>query len=841
MTPSQKLPESVGDIRGRQGSFQPMPNGAPQSGQIDILRLAWRNKALLILGLIAGLGWGYYKHIQEPVSYISAANIQIVEPVSSALPVKGLETPRERRSLADEAEVMRSEGLLKRAAELGALAETPQFSGWNADSIAVSLASSLRIVPSGSGGNSNSIFQISYQCGDPVSSQRVVQSVVDSYAEHLQTNYTSVGKETAELIQSARNEVLARLEMLEGDFDTFRQSSPLVIRDGQTASIHRENADNFLSQKQTLLVRKMQLETTLRIARESIAAKEPIESVLMAISGSMLVSASDPVASAAEFEDRTTAAKVRQIEQETRLTPSEAMRESRLLPLEIEYNNSQEQFGTSHPAVKSLKTQVDLVRSSIERMEKSETDYQERLKGVIESTPNATNPVLTDPLAAIRRSLEMRLLALSQQLTAVEQEIEVFDKAYNYEMDIAKSENAAEMEVARFNREIKRQQALYDRIMARLDEINIVSEAGALKIFALQTPKRGSEITPPMSKSLATGGFLGLLLAGALAYLKEVSDKSYRSAEQIAEHLGMPVIGHVPVVKPETKLANASESGMDASLISFYRPKCQTSESFKALRTALYFSNRSADIKVLQVTSPTPGDGKSTVAANLAISMAQSGKSVVLIDSDLRRPRVQKLFGIENEKGLAWLLTQLPRNPSPELVKEMLAEVVVESSANNLSIIGAGARPDNPSELLSSSQFDTLMTVLKGLFDLVIIDSPPLLAVTDPSTLASRVDGVLLVVRLKKNAKPVAARALRMLETLEANVIGVVVNGVGSRAARAYGKYADTDGYQNSGRNYQYGYGYSYGSYSYGQYDSYYDDKQELLRAAEKTPRKVKV
>ncbi|HBJ37220.1 MAG TPA: hypothetical protein DDZ51_21185, partial [Planctomycetaceae bacterium] len=123
-------------------------------------------------------------------------------------------------------------------------------------------------------------------------------------------------------------------------------------------------------------------------------------------------------------------------------------------------------------------------------------------------------------------------------------------------------------------------------------------------------------------------------------------------------------------------------------------------------------------------------------------------------------------------------------------------------------------------------------------FDLVIIDSPPLLAVTDPSTLASRVDGVLLVVRLKKNAKPAAARASRMLETLEANVIGVVVNGVGSRAARAYGKYADADGHQNSGRVYQYGYGYSYGSYSYGQYDAYYNDKEELRKAAEKTPKK---
>ena len=479
MTTTQKQLESV-DNRGPQSSLQPTAGGSPQGAQIDVLRLAWRNKALLILGLIAGLGWGYYKHIQAPISYISSASIQIVEPVAKVFPVDGPDSRRERRSFADEAEVMRSEGILKQAAELGALTETPQFSGWNVESIAVSLASDIKIVPSGSGGPSNSIFQISYQCGDPVSTQRVVQSVVDAYAEHLQIQYTSVGKETVDLIQSARNEVLVRLESLEREFDAFRRSSPLVIRDGQTTSIHRENADNFLSQKQSLLVRKMQLETTLRIANESIAAKEPIESVLMALSASMLVSSNENVNTASLVNDRELTAKIKQIERESLLTPSEQMRESRLLPLEIEFDNLQQQFGTSHPAVRSLKMQVDLVRGSVERLAKSEAEYQTRLREAMEASLQADEeqtPV--DPMASIRRSLEFRLLALSQQLKAVEQEIAVFDKAYNDEMSIAKSENAAEMEVARFNREIDRQQSLYDRIVARLDEINIVAEAGA--------------------------------------------------------------------------------------------------------------------------------------------------------------------------------------------------------------------------------------------------------------------------------------------------------------------------------------------------------------------------
>lgn len=804
------------------------------AGQIDFFRLAWRYKVLLVVGILLGLGWGYYQYIQLPVAYVSTANIQIVEPAASALPIEGIDGGGKRRSLSDEAEVMRSEGLLKRAVEIGNLPDTPQFSGWNTESIAASLASSgsgLRIGALGRGQqNSSNIFSISFQGSDPITTQRIVQSIVDAYADHLQSQYSNVGKETVELIQSARNEVLARLETLEKEFDEFRQVSPLVIRDGHTASIHRENADHFLTQKQALVVRKMQLETTLRVAKEAIEADAPLESVLMALSGSTLVADRTAPLESKVVQD-IKAARVRQFEQEAKISPSQRTREERLLPLEIEYNNLLLQFGAEHPAVKSLKTQVDLVAASIARLEKAEEEFTAKLREFEDAPPVDGKWQEVDVEQAIRRNLDLKLMSLNQQLIATQQEMDMFEKAYDYEMEIAKSENTAEMTVARFNREIARQQALYDRIVARLDEINLASEAGALRVFPLQSAKRGSQLTPPMSKSLLLGAFMGLMLAGALAYLREVSDKSYRSAEQVSEHLGVPVIGHVPLVKGETQLATAWATGLDPHLVAYYRPKSQSSEAFKAIRTALYFSNRSGDFKILQVTSPTPGDGKSTVAANLAIAMAQSGKSVLLVDTDLRRPRVQELFAIERQRGTAWLLTQLTKNPTPQQVKELLGEAIVESPVPNLSIMGAGARPDNPSELLSSTQFDVLSQVLRGLFDAVIIDSPPLLAVTDPSTLASRVDGVLLVVRLKKNAKPLAARASRMLETLQANVIGVVVNGVGSRTARGYGRYSDNEGYYNRGQHYQYGYGYSYGSSSEGKYDEYYSDEPELAKS----------
>ncbi len=147
----------------------------------------------------------------------------------------------------------------------------------------------------------------------------------------------------------------------------------------------------------------------------------------------------------------------------------------------------------------------------------------------------------------------------------------------------------------------------------------------------------------------------------------------------------------------------------------------------------------------------------------------------------------------------------------------MLSEAILETGVPNLSLMVAGDRPDNPAELLSSVAFEELLNQLREKFDMIIIDSPPLLAVSDPSNVVRRADAVLMVIRLRKNAKPLVARACRMLEALEANVMGVVVNGVGSRQARGYGKGSD------AGMYYGYGYGYSYGS-EQGAYSEYYDE-----------------
>ena len=197
---------------------------------------------------------------------------------------------------------------------------------------------------------------------------------------------------------------------------------------------------------------------------------------------------------------------------------------------------------------------------------------------------------------------------------------------------------------------------------------------------------------------------------------------------------------------------------------------------------------------MIQVTSPNPGDGKTTLASNLAVSIANSGKRVLLLDADFRHPKIHKYFGLDDSVGLSSVISE----------KDEVSEAIQETAVANLWAMACGPRPQNPADVLTSARLTELIAMLREKYDFIIIDSPPLLAVTDPSVVAPRVDAVALVIRLTKSARHDATQAAEMLSALGAQPLGIVVNGVG----RKHGRY---------GYNYRYG-GYRYGGYRYGTY-----------------------
>lgn len=200
------------------------------------------------------------------------------------------------------------------------------------------------------------------------------------------------------------------------------------------------------------------------------------------------------------------------------------------------------------------------------------------------------------------------------------------------------------------------------------------------------------------------------------------------------------------------------------------------------------------DHNVIQVTSPRPSDGKSTLASNLAVTIARSGKSVLLIDADLRRPRQHKLFGLDSAIGLA---SVVENGTEPSDAYQPIP------GCDNLWIMSCGPRPKNPSELLSSSKFTAVLGFLRERFDFLIVDTPPVLAVSDPSAVAGQVDGVLLCLQIDNQARPVAPRACDMLREAGAELTGVVINAIGSGVS----SYV----YNYHAKRYGYDYAYKYG------------------------------
>jgi len=305
----------------------------------------------------------------------------------------------------------------------------------------------------------------------------------------------------------------------------------------------------------------------------------------------------------------------------------------------------------------------------------------------------------------------------------------------------------------------------------------------------------GVKVAPSAFQMIVGGLLLGLLAGVGLAYLADLSDHSFRNPEDVRHRLGLPVLGHIPFLKPDsdiTGLAAAGEITVDPLLYALFKPKSLESEAYRAIRTALYrLSSQGTGNRVLQICSPGKGDGRSLMVSNLAISMAHSGKKILIIDADCRRPRQHKIFNLPNKLGLSTVIA----------VGTGWKDAVHPTQAEGLWIMPSGPIPHNPSELLTSPRFKKLLETARAEFDFVLVDAPPLLAVTDPCVVASLVDGLVLVLRLTRQGRPYAEKAREILRSLGVPILGVVVNGVarqGGAGIYSTEHYDYTDSYDHA-------------------------------------------
>lgn len=353
--------------------------------------------------------------------------------------------------------------------------------------------------------------------------------------------------------------------------------------------------------------------------------------------------------------------------------------------------------------------------------------------------------------------------------------------------DAAKSEafelNRKQIAFEQLKRDADNNQRLYDLVLKRLKDIELSGLLRTSNVRVLDHARpEPIPIRPDTRKNLILAFLFGLLLAGGTVFLLESLDNTLANQADVEQRLGLPFLGFVPKVE-------GTVSQRERDLQVAINPKSSVAECCRAIRTNLLFMSPDKPIRTLVVTSSGPEEGKSTTSISLGVVLAQSGQRVLLLDTDMRRPRLHRAFGVPNDVGVSSLVVG----------EGKLEDAVKSTEVPNLYLLPCGPIPPNPAELLHTQAFAELLDRLAGQYDRIILDSPPVNAVADAMVLSTRVQGVVVIAKAAKTVRAAAMRAVRSLQSVQARVLGVVLNDVDLGDPKYADDYAS---YRHYGRYY---------------------------------------
>ncbi|MBI5759252.1 MAG: polysaccharide biosynthesis tyrosine autokinase [Planctomycetales bacterium] len=751
----------------------PWSGSADTASQFDVWQIALRNKFKLILGLILGLVAGELTYIKLGPSFQASTRINVSKPASVQRDDENTATSSGDRG--EHPALIKSPMLIADAIRMGKLDELSSLATIaDPDDRIEEILDYLEVKRiSGQDRSSFNIFELSMENRQRGNATQILNSIVDAYSEFLTSTRRKHSDQSIKELTRACDELNEQIEQKKKDYLEFRRTAPLLWNTGLTSSRQSGSATNVYQERVKDIERDRNLVNRTRI--EVVSKIKTLESAIA--KGEDRASLEILVRRFLNLEGgRAEGFGIPELNGQTALQ----VLESRLMPLVLDERKLLRTLGPDHPDVVNIRKSIQTIYDYYAKAGVTLPDPEQPLtdaerQALAEQKSQKTGQKKIDPVQVYLASLRHELAVLDSRDKSLASDFDVADKE-------ARAASRFQIEDQDFMEAIDHLTEIWDAQTAKLTQARFVEDNGGYRLKVI-SPCQESLSAKRHMKIVVVVSVVGLALAFGVSWFGEWRANSFRTVDEFQQAVGLPVIGRIPRLNLSAVQATAAETGVHPSLYYLHLPGSSEAEAYRSVRTTLYVCTHVTKERVLQITSPEPEDGKSTLACNLALAIAQSGKKVVLVDADLRRPKVHLLFGLRKDIGL-----------SDVLAGEIeWRNAVVETKIPKLSILPAGQTPASPAELLATTEFETLLNDLRKEYDFVLVDTPPLLAVSDPCVVAAATDGLVLVVNLTKNRRDAIRRVQEMIATHGMRVLGVVANGV-TAESDSTGHYAYGNG-----------------------------------------------
>ncbi len=737
--------------------------------QIDLLQVLLRHYGKIILSVLACWAMGAAYFVFTNPDYESTAEI-LLEPKNEAAVSGSFDSSTgANRTLSDDSmashlAMIQSHRIINEGLNRAKLTNLPSLVESMSSkhrSPAEYVQENLTVTRGGSGATKKAhTLRLKFRHGNSEDCKLILDAIVTEFQSFVEEKFADDKERLVKTIDKAQS--LNKQELVEANeaYRKFRQEAPLLWSGRESTNIPRMLYEQIETELNTFQIKKTELQSRLSVITSQLAdidaqeAKNPDKKKVSDIQRMALIDEGSAERIGILLQvfagDATTA----EFQSAQPMRMSAAQTEAAgLLELRQKQQRLELEYGSQHPTVEALKVQI--------------ADMQKFVKEKYAETSYTKEESLIDPktlLDAYVRLLQNDLfdIAAKQKELTIQSE-----KAKNEARELVNYELDGEM----LKERVDDLRSLFETTVDKLRGVNLAAGYGGLISETLQASDIGERVWPKLSIILALATLLGLFLGGASATLGEIQNRSLRTAQDIERVADLPILSQIPSLKSISdrkylSFIKKSGSMLAPTLCTAHDSKSQESEVFRGLRTLLFFRAAEVNAKTFAITSSNSGDGKSTLSGNLAVSIAQSGRKVLLVECDMRQPAVAKLFACDNGLGISDVLNK----------KITLEKATKRTEVDNLDSLSAGTLPSNPAELLASKEFGKLIEQIEDIYDFVILDCPPVLAVADPCIVAAVADAVLVVVRLNPQSRVELRRTIDMLKDVNALTIGIVVN-----------------------------------------------------------------